>query len=428
MIDRNILLNDFEATARRLLRKGLERETLVEVRDLLQARKALQGEVDDLRAALRRSSTEIGRLLREERHEEVEARKVSVSEIKEKLASAEERLREVEGGANHILMRVPNIPADECPDGEDERGNVVLRIHNYDEEKYRSRTYLPHWEIGSRLGIFDEERAAKISGAMFALLRGQGVRLLRALVQFGLDLNRDRYEEILPPHFVRTETFTATGHLPKFEKDAYKLRDDELWAIPTGEVPLMSIHRDEILAEEDLPRRFMAYTVCFRREAGSAGKDTRGMQRLHEFHKVELLKLCTPEQVEGEFESMLEDAERPLRMLGLPYRVVDLCAGDLTFSSARIYDLEVYSPGVDRWLEVSSVGIFTDFQARRGNIRFRRGKKLNFVHAINGSALATPRVWAAILEHGQQPDGSVLVPEPLIQYMGCRAIGPAPQS
>jgi seryl-tRNA synthetase len=260
---------------------------------------------------------------------------------------------------------------------------------------------------------------------MFALLRGQGAKLLRALVKFGLDLNAETYEEILPPHFVRSDVFTGTGHLPKFEMDADKLRDDDLWAIPTGEVPLMGLHRDEILAETELPKRYMAYTVCFRREAGSAGKDTRGMQRLHEFHKVEMLKLCTPEQVESEYQAMLADAERALRLLGLPYRVVDLSAGDLTFASSRIFDLEIYAPGVDRWLEASSVGSFTDFQARRGKIRFRRENgKVEFVHALNGSALATPRVWAAIIEHGQQPDGSVRVPEPLVAFMGTDAIRP----
>jgi seryl-tRNA synthetase len=317
------------------------------------------------------------------------------------------------------------MPSDDCPEGKGEEDNVVLRVHNYDAEQFAGKSYKPHWEVAEALGIYDAERAAKISGAMFALLRRQGASLLRALINFGINLNQERYEEILPPHFVRTETFTATGHLPKFELDAYKLRDDPVWAIPTGEVPLMGLHRDETLSEEELPKRYMAYTLCWRREAGSAGKDTRGMQRLHEFHKLELLKLCTPEQVQAEFESMLADAERPLQLLNLPYRVVDLCSKDLTFSSARIFDLEVYAPGVDRWLEVSSVGIFTDFQARRGNIRFKRGKgKPEFVHAINGSAIATPRLWAAIIEHGQQPDGSVRIPEALVPFFGSDSIKP----
>ena len=426
MIERNLLLNDFENTARRLARKGVERETLDEARNLLETRKSLAGKVSDLRSELNSSSDQIGLLMREGKKEEAEVRKADVAKLKENLASLESQLKEVEEKADYILLRVPNIPLDECPDGKDEKENVVLRVEGYDEEDYRDKTYKPHWEIATDLGIYDAERAAKISGSMFALLRGQGAKLLRALVRFGLELNQDKYEEILPPHFVRTETFTATGHLPKFEFDAYKLRDDDLWVIPTGEVPLMSLHRDEILEVEELPKRYMAYTVCYRREAGSAGKDTRGMQRLHEFHKVELLRLCTPEQVQAEFEDLLKDAERPLQLLGLPYRIVDLCAGDLTFSSARIFDIEVYAPGVDKWLEVSSVGIFTDFQARRGNIRFRRGKgKTEFVQALNGSAMATPRVWAAIIEHGQQPNGSVQIPKPLVPFMGCEFIVPS---
>jgi seryl-tRNA synthetase len=302
----------------------------------------------------------------------------------------------------------------------------VLRYENYNAEDYKGKKFLHHWEVAETLGIYDPKRAAKLSGAMFSLLRREGARLIRGLAHFALDLNKDTYEEILPPHFVKSDIFTGTGHLPKFEEDAYKLRDDDLWAIPTGEVPLTSLHRDEILGIEELPKRYMAYTVCFRREAGSAGKDTRGLQRLHEFHKVELVRLCAPEQVEAEFNALLADAERPLQILGIPYRVVDLCAADLTFSSSRIFDIEAYAPGVDAWLEVSSVGIFTDFQARRGNSRFRRARtaKPEFLHALNGSGLATPRVWAALIEHGQQPDGSVRLPEALEPYLGFSVITP----
>ena len=419
MIDRHLLLDNFEATARSLARKGVDIEMLQETRGILERRKAVTRKFQDLRTDMNAKSEEIGRLFQSSRKEEAEQRKGVVADLKREIADVEKELRELEDRANYLVMRIPNLPSDSCPDGTGEQDNVVLRTEGYDESCYQGRTWKPHWEIGQSLGIWDGERAAKISGAMFALLRKDGAKLLRALVKFGLDLNAEEYEEILPPHFVRSETFTATGHLPKFEMDAYKLRDDDLWAIPTGEVPLMSLHRDEILSESELPKRYMAYTVCFRREAGSAGKDTRGMQRLHEFHKVEMLKLCTPEQIEHEFDAMLANAERALKLLGLPYRVVDLCAADLTFSSARIYDLEVYSPGVDRWLEVSSVGIFTDFQARRGNIKFRRENgKVEFVHALNGSAMATPLVWAAIIEHGQQADGSVRIPDVLVPFMG----------
>jgi seryl-tRNA synthetase len=254
---------------------------------------------------------------------------------------------------------------------------------------------------------------------MFSLLLGDGARLLRGLVSLALDLHRDHYQEVAPPHLVRTEVISRTGHLTKFDNQAYRVRDDDLWLVPTAEVPLMGLHQGEILPDAALPLRYMAYSVCWRREAGAAGKDTRGMQRLHEFHKVELVKLCRPEDSEAEFATLVADAERALQVLGLPYRVVELCAGDLTFSAAKVYDLEVYSPGVDRWLEVSSVSLVTDFQARGGQIRFRRdGGGVEFVHALNGSGLATPRVWAALIEHGQQPDGSVRLPAALVPYLG----------
>jgi seryl-tRNA synthetase len=414
-----LILNEFEETARRLGRKGVEREMLLDLRELLTNRRKLTGQLDDLRSALNRTSEDIGRLSREGNKAEAETQRAGVLEIKNQISAMEADLRKVEEQVDYLLLRVPNFPADECPEGRGEEDNVVLRYENYDPAAYRDKTFKPHWEVATALGIYDAERSAKISGAMFSLLRGQGATLLRALIQFGIDLNRDRYEEVLPPHFVNTATFTATGHLPKFEMDAYKLRDDDLWAIPTGEVPLMGLHRNEILAADELPKRYMAYTLCWRREAGSAGKDTRGMQRLHEFHKLELLKLCSMEQRQAEFDGLLADAERSLQILGLPYRVVDLCVKDLTFSSARIYDLEVYAPALDKWLEVSSVGLFTDFQARRGNIRIRGAKgKLEYAQALNASAIATPRLWAAIIEHGQQPDGSVLIPEPLVRYMG----------
>jgi seryl-tRNA synthetase len=280
--------------------------------------------------------------------------------------------------------------------------------------------------VAGELGIFDPERAAKLSGSGFSILRGDGARLLRALVSFGLDLHRPTYEELVVPHMVKRTTMVGTGHLPKFADDAYSTTPDDLWLVPTGEVPLTALHRDEILNPEDLPRRYMTYTSCFRREAGSAGKDTRGMQRLHEFHKVELVRLCLAENVEQEFAELLADAERTLLELGLPYRVVDLCTGDLTFSSARIFDLEVYAPGVDKWLEVASVGNFTDFQARRSNIRVRTTAGNRPVFTLNASAMATPRVWAAIIEHGAQPDGRVKIPAALVPYIGKDTLDPLP--
>ncbi|MGH3426853.1 MAG: serine--tRNA ligase, partial [Mycobacteriales bacterium] len=311
----------------------------------------------------------------------------------------------------------------EDPVGDDESANVVLRYGG--PEAVPAPELRPHWEVAGDLGILDVERAAKLSGSGFSVLRGDGARLLRALVSWGLDTHRGVYEELIVPHMVREQIMVGTGHLPKFADDAYTTTLDNLWLVPTGEVPLTALHREEILDPADLPRRYMTYTSCFRREAGSAGKDTRGMQRLHEFHKVELVRICLPENVEHEFAELLADAERTLTELELPYRVVDLCTGDLTFSSARIFDLEVYAPGVDRWLEVSSVGSFTDFQARRSGIRVRTEGGTRHVCLLNGSAVATPRLWAAIVEHGQQPDGRVLLPEVLRPYMGgAETLGP----
>jgi seryl-tRNA synthetase len=418
MLDPNELIRDPAESQRRLARKGVAAETVQEAILAVRRRRELRAELDERRASLNSPSKEIGRLIAAGQ-QDAEVRKREVNTLKGELGALEADMREIEEASRDLLLQFPNWPAEDAPEGASDEDNVVLEVHGPPVSDYEGGAYRPHWEIAAELGIFDAERAAKISGSMFALLRRDGARLLHALVNYGLGLNRDTYEEIVAPHVVRTETFTATGHLPKFAEDAYRVAGEDMWLIPTGEVPLMSLHRDEILAASEMPKRYMTYTACFRREAGSAGKDTRGMQRLHEFHKVELVKLCTPDQVEAEFQAMLQDAIRPLEALGLPYRIVDLCAGDLTFSSQRIYDLEVYAPGVRRWLEVSSVGQFTDFQARRANIRFRdESRRTQHVHALNGSAMATPRVWAAIIEHGQQPDGSVVIPEPLVPYMG----------
>jgi seryl-tRNA synthetase len=416
MIDKNLILTDWDNTVRKLSRKGVDTATLIECKELLELQKNLRQTIDDDRTKLNQLSKRVGVQIKQG-YDALEL-KNEVQSIKIELGKTEDSFKELEDKISSILLRIPNFPADDCPEGTNESDNIVVRHHDYDPNFFEGKNYKPHWEIASDLGIWDAERASKISGSMFSILKGQGAKLLNSLINLALELNEKDYEEIRPPHFVSTATFTATGHLPKFESDAYKLRDDDLWAIPTGEVPLMGLHRNEILNINELPKKYMAYTVCFRREAGSHGKDTRGMQRLHEFHKVELLKLCTEEQANNEFNKLLSDAERILRLLKLPYRILDLCAGDLTFASARIFDIEVYCPGVDKWLEVSSVGKFTDFQSRRGNIRYKdENGKMKFTHALNGSAMATPRVWAAIIEHYQQPDGTVKVPDVLIPYM-----------
>ena len=325
-----------------------------------------------------------------------------------------------------ILLRVPNVPADQCPDGADQSDNVVVRVEGYDKGGYSDHQRVPHWEVGEELGILDVERGAKLSGSMFVMYTGGGATLCRALVQYGLDRNADAYREMRPPTLVRTETMTSTGHLPKFADDAYHLERDDLWAIPTAEVPLTSLARDEILEEADLPMKLMAHTSCFRREAGSAGRDTRGLLRVHEFDKVELLAYTTPDQAAEVHADILARAEAAILDLGLAYRILDLCTGDLGNSSARTFDIEVYAPGADQWLEVSSVSWFSDYQARRANVRYRPAgeKGTAVVHTLNGSGLAVPRVWAAVVETHRQPDGTVAVPEPLRPYMrGAAAIG-----
>jgi seryl-tRNA synthetase len=286
---------------------------------------------------------------------------------------------------------------------------------------------VPHWEIGERLGILDLERAVKISGSMFTMFRKDGATLSRALCQLALDRNADAFEEIRPPTLVTSATLTATGQLPKFADDSYHIERDDLWCIPTAEVPLTSLAKDEILAEDDLPMRLMAYSPCYRRESGSAGRDTRGLLRVHEFDKVEILSYATPEQAPALLDEMVGRAEATIAALGLAYRVIEICTGDLGQSHHRSFDIEVYSPGVDQWLEVSSISWFSDYQARRANIRYRPTgeKRTEMVHTLNGSALAVPRVWAALVETGHQADGSVALPAILHPYLrGAQTIEP----
>ncbi len=424
MIDVRLLLDDFDETAGRLARKGVERALLIDARDAALSRRAAITAVDEARREMNAGSGEVGRLVREGREAEAAARRAGLAESRRHLEAREGERRAAEERFSDLAARIPNLPDDAVPDGSSEVDNRVVRVEGYDPAAFEGRALRPHWEVAEALGVMGSERAAKLSGAMFEVLSGGGARLLRGLVDFALDLHRDRYRETVVPHMVRTEVIERTGHLTKFDTQAYRLRDDELWLLPTAEVALMGLFQGEILSEDELPKRSMAYSVCWRREAGAAGRDTRGMQRLHEFHKVELVSLCTPEAGQEELVALLGDCERTLRTLGLPYRVVELCAGDLTFAASRVFDLEVYAPGVDRWLEVSSVSLVTDFQARRGGIRFRRSGSgaLELVHSLNGSGLATPRVWAAIVELGQQPDGSIRVPDALAPYVGTEVI------
>ncbi|MDH3754299.1 MAG: serine--tRNA ligase [Acidimicrobiia bacterium] len=420
MLDLRVLRTDPDSVRTGLTRRREPLGSFEKALELDRRVRAAQSERDELRAGVNALSKQVGELHREGRGDEAAELQAESRRHGEHEKVLDSEVARIQQEIREILLRMPNLPAAECPDGADERDNVVLRVENFDPDAYGEHQRVPHWDTGAELGILDVERATKMSGAMFVLYRGLGARLGRALVQTALDRNGDAFEELRPPTLVRTDTMVSTGHLPKFVDDAYHLERDDLWAIPTAEVPLTSLARDEILDEAVLPMRLMAHTSCFRREAGSAGRDTRGLLRVHEFDKVELLAYTTPEQAGAMHDEILARAEGLIADLGLAYRILDLCTGDLGNSSARTWDIEVYAPGADQWLEVSSVSWFTDYQARRANVRYRpaAGKGTNVVHTLNGSALAVPRVWAAIVETHRQPDGSIRLPDVIHPYCG----------
>jgi seryl-tRNA synthetase len=408
---------------------------LDQVIGLDESQRRLAAERDELRNQVKTLSRQVGQLHKEGRPDEAAERQAASRDLGARVQRLEAETADLAERIREILLGLPNLPAEEAPAGAGAADNVVVRIVGYDggPDAYGEHQRVPHWDIGSQLGLLDPERATKLSGSMFVMYRGMGARLLRALTQLALDRHTagdGAYEEVRPPTVVRTETMISTGHLPKFADDAYQLERDGLWAIPTAEVPLTSLHRDEILDEAALPARFCAYTPCFRREAGSAGADTRGLLRSHEFDKVELFAYATEAQAPAVHADILARAEALVTDLGLAYRVLDLCTGDLGYTSARTFDLEVYAPGVDRWLEVSSVSWYRDFQARRGNVRYRRsggaggGRATEICHTLNGSALAWPRIWAALVETHRQPDGTIRLPEVLHPYLhGNHVIG-----
>ncbi|GAB64041.1 MAG: serine--tRNA ligase [Candidatus Jettenia sp.] len=338
--------------------------------------------------------------------------------IGDEIKSSEEKLKALESQMNNLLLRIPNIPSADTPIGKDEKDNVVVKT--WGNRKVFDFTPLPHWELGRILDILDLERSSKISGSGFILLKGLGAKLERALFSFMLDLHTREhgYTELFPPFLVNRTAMTGTGQLPKLEEDMYRTAVDDLFLVPTAEVPVTNIHRDEIFSYKDLPVYYTAYTPCFRREAGSYGKDTRGIIRVHQFNKVELVKLVRPETSYHELELLVGNAEKVLQLLGLEYRIVKLCTGDMSFAAAKCYDIEVWSPGLDKFLEVSSCSNFEDFQSRRINVRFRdEDGKIGFVHTLNGSGLALPRTVIALLETYQQKDGSIVIPDVLYPYM-----------
>ena len=389
-------------------------------------RRELTQQVEVLKNERNTASKAIGQL--KKAGENAEEKMAEVRAIGDKIAADDTRLREIEARLKEIMLSIPNVPAEDCPIGKSDEDNPEVR--KWGEPRKFDFEPLSHWEIGEKLDILDFERGHKISGARFTVYKGLGSRLERAVINFYLDLHTSEhgYTEFFPPFIVNADSMQGTGQLPKFAEDMFKLQGMDMYLIPTAEVPITNLHRDEILNGDDLPLRYCAYSACFRAEARSAGKDTRGLIRQHQFNKVELVKFTRPEQSWDELESLTNNAEHALQLLGLPYHVVRLCTGDLGFSSATTYDLEVWLPQANRYREISSCSNFLDFQARRANIRFRRDAKSKpeFVHTLNGSGLAVGRTVAAILENYQQADGSVVVPEVLRKYMGCDVI-PVPE-
>ena len=393
-------------------------------------RRVALSEVNDLKAQRNEVSKEVGRIKRDGGETDqmiVEMREVGtrISEIDEEVARAEERIQE-------LMLLTPNLPLDEVPSGGVEQNAIVRVVGSPPECDFEPR---PHWDLGSSLGLLDLERGSKISGSGFPVLTGMGARLQRCLIDLMLDFHTQAfleekgwhgYTELRVPYLVTRDTLSGTGQLPKFADESYQTKRDDLWLIPTAEVPVTNLHRDEILSVDDLPVRYAAYSPCFRREAGAAGADTRGLLRVHQFDKVELVRYETPERSRDALEELTGEAENILDQLGLHYRVLKLATGDLGFSAEMTYDIEVWAPGVGQWLEVSSCSMFGDFQARRANLRYRPsgGEKPRFVHTLNGSALALPRLIAALIESYQQADGSVRVPELLQERLGVAVIEP----
>ena len=416
MLDVKYIRDNIESVEARLATRG-GGVSLAGFRQLDERRRELLLQSETLKALRNKVSEEISRI---KDKSQAQGRIIEMREVSQQVKGLDDQLRGVEEELQQILLTVPNIPHPDAPLGTSESDNVEVR--KWGVPPRLAFTPKPHWELGESLGILDFERGTKIAGARFTLSRGAGARLERALINFMLDLHTERhnYVEMLPPFMVNRESMTATGQLPKFEDDLFHLDEPDYFLIPTAEVPVTNIHRGEILRGADLPLYYTAYTPCFRKEAGSYGKDTRGLIRQHQFNKVELVKFVRPDTSDAELEKLLADAEKVLQILELPYRVMALCTADIGFSAAKTYDIEVWLPGQDTYREISSCSSFGDFQARRAGIRYREDEKAKpeFVHTLNGSGLAVGRTLVAILENYQQADGSIAIPEVLRSYMG----------
>lgn len=420
MLDARFVRENIDVIKRALEKRNADID-FSEFLSLEEQRLTLMREAEDLRSRRNTVSEEIGKLKRQGQN--ADSLVAEMKGVSDRIKEIDDSLRGIEERAGQFLLNIPNIPHESVPVGKDETENVEVR--KWGEPRVFDFTPLNHWDIAEPLDIVDFERGSKIAGARFSVMKGLGARLERALMNLMLDMNTAKgYKEIFPPILVNRESMTGTGQLPKFEAELFRVADPEFYLIPTAEVPVTNLHREEILREEQLPLYYTAYTPCFRREAGSYGKDVRGLIRQHQFNKVELVKFSKPEDSCDELEKLTADAESILQKLGLPYRVIVLCTGDMGFSSAKTYDIEVWLPGQNKYREISSCSNFEDFQARRANIRFKReGKKgTEFVHTLNGSGLAIGRTVVAVLENYQQKDGTVVVPEALRPYMGVEII------
>ncbi len=420
MYDLSYFRNNLDLIRQRLAKRGYELDTEA-FSELDAKRRQLVTEVERLKADRNQATVRIGQLKKS--GADTAGQQAEVRAIGERITGLDAEVNQLDAGFRDFLARIPNMPQESVPVGSDERGNVEIRRHGAPREF--AFTPKPHWEIGPDLGILDMERAAKVAGARFAVYWGLGARLERALASFMLDLHTSEhgYREVLPPFLVNSNSLYGTGQLPKFAEDLFRCEGHDLWLAPTAEVPVTNLFRDEVLDSDNLPISLCAYTPCFRSEAGSYGRDVRGIIRQHQFQKVELVKFTRPEQSNEEHEKLTHHAETVLEKLGLPYRTVVLCTGDTSFSSAKTYDIEVWLPGQNGYKEISSCSNFEAFQARRAMIRAKSGKtKPEFVHTLNGSGLAIGRTWVAIVENYQQADGSVLVPPALQKYLNAERI------
>jgi seryl-tRNA synthetase len=429
VLDQRLLRDNPDLISQQLARRNMTVD-LSGLQQIARQGRDLEEERSNLQAEGNRIGKEVGLKIKagaSANGPEVQALRDAGNRIKQQVAALEEQEKGLETQLREQLLTLPNLPSAEAPDGRDERDNVEVkrwgtpRTTAYDGEELEE-----HWQIAERLGLFEAERSVRIAQSRFVTLLGQGARLERALINFMLDLHGGKgYREVLPPILVNSASLTGSGQLPKFAEESFRCAEDDLWLTPTAEVPVTSLHRDEVIPAEQLPLKYVAYTPCFRREAGSYGRDTRGLIRLHQFNKVELYWFCHPDHSAAAHAQITADAEAVLEALELPYRTIELCTGDLGFSASRTYDIEVWLPGAGAYREISSCSVCGDFQARRSSIRFKEGKGTQLLHTLNGSGLAVGRTMAALLETGQQSDGSVRLPQALVPYFGSDRISPS---